>query len=52
VLLATPGVPPERVRQALGRVIVLFDARGKPEEATAWRLKRLDFDFPDDPFER
>lgn len=35
---------------ALGRAIALYDAWGKPEQAAAWRLKRLDFDFPDDPF--
>jgi serine/threonine protein kinase len=52
VLRSAPHVPPERVRQALGRVIALYDAWGKPGEAAAWRLQRLDLDFPDDPFVR
>ena len=52
VLLSAPGAQPERVRQALERIIALYDAWGKPEQAAAWRLKRLDFDFPEDPFVR
>jgi non-specific serine/threonine protein kinase/serine/threonine-protein kinase len=50
VLLEVPGVPPLRVAQALGRIIALYDAWDKPDEAKAWRLKRLDFEFPADPF--
>jgi serine/threonine protein kinase len=50
VLLSALHVPPERVRQALGRIETLYSAWGKPEEAEVWRLKRLDFDFPADPF--
>jgi hypothetical protein len=50
VLQSAQGVPPERVRQALGRIIALYAAWDKPQQAAAWRLKLLDFDFPADPF--
>ena len=51
-LKSAKGVTPEQVRQAIGRVIALYDIWGLPEEAAAWRIKLLDFDFPDDPFVR
>jgi serine/threonine protein kinase/Tfp pilus assembly protein PilF len=50
VLQTARGVPPLRVRQALVRLIALYDAWGKPDRAEAYRLKLLDFDFPADPF--
>jgi serine/threonine protein kinase len=50
VLLSAQGVPPLRVRQALGRITALYEAWGKPDQAEVWRLKLLDFDFPADLF--
>ena len=52
VLQQTPGVPRERVQQALERIIALYDAWEQPEKAKPWRLRRLDLDFPTDPFVR
>jgi hypothetical protein len=52
VLQSAQGVPPVRVRQALERIVALYEAWGKPAKANAWRLKLLDFDFPADPFTR
>ena len=43
---------PSRVRNALERIIDLYEAWGKPEKAAAWREQRLDLAFPSDPFAR
>jgi serine/threonine protein kinase len=37
----SPGAPPERIRQALERIISLYEAWGKPDQATVWRAKKL-----------
>ena len=50
VIASAPGVPPIRVRQALGRIVVLYEAWGKPEEAANWRARGMDLNFPADPF--
>jgi eukaryotic-like serine/threonine-protein kinase len=39
-LHASPGAPPERIRQALDRIIELYEAWGKPDKAAEWRAKR------------
>jgi serine/threonine protein kinase/Tfp pilus assembly protein PilF len=36
----SPGVPPDRIRQALERMIALYEAWGKPDRAAQWRSKR------------
>src|SRR5262249_21420735 len=50
VLRSAQGVPSNRVRQAMERVITFYNAWGKSEKAAVWRLKLLDFDFPANPF--
>ncbi len=37
---AAPGAPPERIQQALNRVISLYEAWGKADQAAEWRAKR------------
>ena len=49
-IASAPGVPPARVRRALERNIALYEAWGKPEKASEWRVKLMDLDFPADPF--
>jgi hypothetical protein len=49
-LQSSPAIPQGRFRQALERVVALYDAWGKPDQAAAWRLKLRDLDFPTDPF--
>ena len=49
-IASAPGVPPAWVRLALERTIALYEAWGKPEEESAWRVKLMDLDFPADPF--
>ena len=49
-IASAPGVPPARVRQALERIVALYEAWGKPEKASEWRVELMDLDFPDDPF--
>jgi len=39
-LHASPGAPPARIAQALDRVIGLYEAWGKADQAAAWRAKR------------
>jgi hypothetical protein len=39
-LHAIPGAPPLRTRQALDRIIQLYEAWGKPDKAAEWRAKR------------
>jgi tetratricopeptide (TPR) repeat protein len=46
------GVPLIRVRQALVRIVALYEAWDKPEQAAEWRLRLNDLDFPADPFAR
>jgi hypothetical protein len=41
---------PEALRDTLGRLITLYELWGKLEQASAWQLKRMDIDFPVDPF--
>jgi tetratricopeptide (TPR) repeat protein len=36
----SPGAPPARILRALDRVIELYDAWGKPDQAAKWRAKR------------
>jgi tetratricopeptide (TPR) repeat protein len=36
---AAPGAPPLRTRQALDRIIALYEAWGKPDKAAEWRQK-------------
>ncbi|HEV2949786.1 MAG TPA: tetratricopeptide repeat protein [Gemmataceae bacterium] len=38
---AAPGAPPTATREALERIIKLYEAWGKPDKATQWRAKRL-----------
>jgi len=42
--------PPEVLRDTLDRIITLYESWGRPEQAAAWRLKRMDSNFPVDPF--
>jgi hypothetical protein len=37
-------------RDTLDRIITLYESWGKPDQAAIWRLKRMDSDFPVDPF--
>jgi hypothetical protein len=41
-----------RLREAALRVIRLYEAWGKPEEATEWKLKLGMPDLPAEPFSR
>jgi tetratricopeptide (TPR) repeat protein len=43
---------PELLRETLDRLITLYEAWGKPEQAAEWRRKLMDHDFPTDPFAR
>jgi hypothetical protein len=43
-------LPPAVRSRSLERLITLYDAWGKPEQAGAWRAKRLDLAFPAEPF--
>jgi eukaryotic-like serine/threonine-protein kinase len=36
-----------RIYEELGN---LYEAEGRPDEAKRWRIKKMDFEFPDDPF--
>jgi serine/threonine protein kinase/Tfp pilus assembly protein PilF len=49
-LASAPGVSPGAVRRAVDRMVELCEARGRTAEAAAWRSRRLDLDFPADPF--
>jgi serine/threonine protein kinase/Tfp pilus assembly protein PilF len=51
-IASAPGMPPAQARQALERIVALYEAWGKPEQAAAWRVKLMDVDFPADPFAR
>ena len=37
---STQGVPPQRAREALDRIVALYQAWGKPEKAAQWRAQR------------
>ena len=39
-LATTPGAPPQRVSEALDRIVSLYQVWGKPEKAAEWRAKR------------
>jgi non-specific serine/threonine protein kinase/serine/threonine-protein kinase len=41
-----PGAPPERTRQALERVIALYELWDKPDQAAVWRAKRKAIETP------
>jgi hypothetical protein len=43
---------PALLRETLDRLITLYEAWGKPEQAAVWRRKLMDHDFPADPFAR
>jgi tetratricopeptide (TPR) repeat protein/predicted Ser/Thr protein kinase len=49
-LAATKSAPPSRVRKALDRIVTLYEKWGQPERTSAWRARRMDQDFPADPF--
>jgi serine/threonine protein kinase/Tfp pilus assembly protein PilF len=49
-LATAPGVPPATIRRAVDRIVELYQARGRLGDAAAWRSRRLDLDFPRDPF--
>ena len=49
---AARGASPRQVREALERPIAFYDSRGRRAQADAWRLRRLDSNFPSDPFAR
>jgi tetratricopeptide (TPR) repeat protein len=51
-LRANPGSSPHQVRQALERVITFYESRGRHTQTDAWRVRRLDANFPADPFAR
>ena len=44
------GASPQHVREALERLIAFYDSRGRHAHADAWRLQRVDSNFPSDPF--
>jgi Flp pilus assembly protein TadD len=49
---AARGASPRHVREALERLIAFYDSRGRHAQADAWGLRRLDSNFPSDPFAR
>jgi serine/threonine protein kinase len=40
ILEKAPGTPPQRVVEAANRLVELYEAWGKADQAAAWRLKR------------
>ena len=50
VMSSAPGVPKQRLRQVLGRIITLYEVEGRRDEVHRWRTELMDLDFPSDPF--
>ena len=49
-LAARPTHSRLHVRQALERIIAFYDSRGQTALAESWRARRLDANFPAEPF--
>jgi hypothetical protein len=43
-LHAAPGAPPLRIRQALDRIVTLYESWNKPEQAASWQAKRAELE--------
>jgi tetratricopeptide (TPR) repeat protein len=49
-ICAIKSAPRHHARKALERIIAFYEARGRVSQADCWRAKRLDTEFPADPF--
>jgi serine/threonine-protein kinase len=51
-LAKDPAAPRARRRESVDRIVTLYGAWNKTDEAARWRAKRMDVSFPPDPFLR